>query len=434
MTKETVAPPSKADASSSKAATSKPALRRSRGVAIGGALVLGIILAAVGIPQYLKASDHDDGEVDTKGRNLNLTDLFVFREKDQNPGASADDLVFIMNTNPRSLPRQVYYFSTRARYEFNVTRVTDNNATPTGKPDVTLRFEFGDPSSSDARQPITVTAIRDGATIGNATGTTTSLRDRASVPTINEVSLGGSNLGVFAGLREDPFFFDVTQFFRVRGALRQVGPDAGFRSPERAVDFTKDYNVNSIAVRVPRTFLQGANNATTFDVWETISVPTATGEFTQVERLARPIINEGLVVVNDNLNALNSVGPDFEAAALAGQEPAATGAGPIIADASRTLRALGNSPERTNALLGAFLPDVMRIDTTGSSGYGNALNTKGSPIRGRLLSDDVFDITINLLTNGAVTTDNVSYNGTPGNPAQGHTPLVPAFPYLALPN
>ncbi|MCA1991078.1 MAG: DUF4331 domain-containing protein, partial [Coleofasciculus sp. S288] len=85
-------------------------------------------------------------------------------------------------------------------------------------------------------------------------------------------------------------------------------------------------------------------------------------------------------------------------------------------------------------LVQAFLPDVMRIDTTKPSGYVNAVNAKGSPITGRLLKDDVFDMTITVLTNGAVTTDNVSYDGTPGNPSQGHQPLVSSFPYLALPN
>ena len=76
----------------------------------------------------------------------------------------------------------------------------------------------------------------------------------------------------------------------------------------------------------------------------------------------------------------------------------------------------------------------MRIDTTGASGYANALNSKLSPIRGRMLKDDVIDITVNLLSNGAIKGDNVSYDGSGGNAAQGHKPLETNFPYLALPN
>src|SRR6476646_2551325 len=121
-------------------------------------LVLGIALTAGLAPQYLKASDHDDGEVDTKERNLNLTDLFVFRGKDQNPNASASDLIFIMNTTPLSVALQQYYFSTKARYEFKVSRTNNNDATPTGVPDVTLRFEFDKPNAK-GQQGIKLTTI-----------------------------------------------------------------------------------------------------------------------------------------------------------------------------------------------------------------------------------------------------------------------------------
>lgn len=390
---------------------------------IGGSLLI-MAAAIFAGGQALYASDHDDGETDTKSRNTSLTDLYVFRDGDQNPQGSKEDLVLIMNTNPRSIARQQYFFSDKARYDFRISRVADKNSTATGKIDVVLSFEFGAPTA-DKSQPIKITAIRDGrAEIAQAR--TTPL---GKTPGVHQATLGGSSISVFAGLREDPFFFDVEQFFRVRAGAAGLGPRVGFRPASQALDFAKGYNVNAIAVRVPIKFLQGNSTATTFDVWETISVGQQ-----QVERLARPGINEGLIISNNLLNALNSVGPDFEAAALAGQQPAAGIAAPIIAEASATLRALGNDATRTQALLGAFLPDVMRVDTTGTSGYGNALNTKGSPIRGRLLKDDVIDITLSVLSNGAITTDNVSYEGTPGNSAQGHQPLAAQFPYLAPAN
>ena len=43
-----------------------------------GGVALGIILGATSLPRYLMASDHDDGEADTKARSLNLTDLYAF--------------------------------------------------------------------------------------------------------------------------------------------------------------------------------------------------------------------------------------------------------------------------------------------------------------------------------------------------------------------
>ncbi len=387
-----------------------------------GGISIAALLVATSFPKNLLASDHDDGEVDGKGRNLNLTDLYAFREKDQNSAAADGDLVLVMNTNPRSVARQQYFFSTNARYEFKLTQVADKDATPTGQEDVTLRFEFAPPNSQQQQQ-IKFTVIKDGRETSATNLRTTALNDR---PLINQLSAGGSRLSVFAGLREDPFFFDVEQFFRVRSGALGTGPAVGFRPPNQALDFAKGYNVNTITVRVPQQFIQGSNGAKVFDIWETISLrDPVTGKYQQVERLARPGINEGLITSQPLLAAFNSVPP------TADLSPAAA---PIGAEATRTLRALGNSPERTNALLTAFLPDVMRIDTTAPSGFGLALNAKGSPIRGRLLKDDTVDTVLSVLSNGAITTDNVSYEGPPGNPAQGHHPLETSFPYLALPN
>jgi hypothetical protein len=123
------------------------------------------------------------------------------------------------------------------------------------------------------------------------------------------------------------------------------------------------------------------------------------------------------------LNAFNSIPPSADLSAAAA---------PVRAEAKNSLLALGNSDARANALLTAFLPDVMRIDTTVKSGYVNALNNKLAPIAGRMLLDDTIDQTLAVLTDGKITADNVSYNGS--GPAQGHQPLAPQFPYLALPN
>jgi hypothetical protein len=384
---------------------------------------IALLLTAAGFSQQLMASDHDDGEVDTKGRNLNLTDLYAFREKDQNPGAKDGDLVLVMNSNPRSIARQQYFFSTNARYEFKLTRVADKEATPTGKEDITLRFEFGAPNNRNQQQ-IKFTAIKDGKQISAQNLRTTPLN--SPKPIVNQLGTNGSRIAVFAGLREDSHFFDVEQFFRVRAGALGTAPAVGFRPANQAVDSFKGYNINAIAIRIPQQFLQGTSGATTYDIWETISIRDPyTGKYQQVERLARPAINEGLLTSNNLLNTFNSVPPTVDLT---------PDAAPIGTEASHTLKALGNNNERTKALLTAFLPDVMRIDTTAASGYGNALNTKGSPIRGRLIKDDVIDTTLSVLTNGAVKGDNISYDGSPGNPAQGHKPLESSFPYLALPN
>lgn len=246
-------------------------------------LVVALLAGAIGWIG-VRASDHDDGENDQKSRALNLTDLYVFREGDQTgvPGDN-QNLIFVMNVNPRSVARQQYFWSTNAFYEFHVTRRTAKTDSVTGADDVLLRFQFGAPDLAK-RQQITVTAIKDGSTFSSDLRsdngmpvTTTPLHEPEPVTVaatdVHPVSLGGSMLTVYSGLREDPFFFDVEQFFRVRSGALGTGPAVGFRPTSSAVDFTAGYNVNSLVVRVPISFLQGPTTATTFDVWETISIP-----------------------------------------------------------------------------------------------------------------------------------------------------------------
>jgi len=230
-------------------------------------------------------SDHDDGENANKERALNLTDLYVFREGDQT-GVPADNanLIFIMCANPRSLARQQYYWATNARYEFHVSRVAAGvDGAVTASDDVILRFEFSAPNASK-QQAMTVSVIRDGvaqSTIARSdnggallTRPLAAGAEPATVPAtdIHPISLFGSTLTVFSGLREDAFFFDVEQFFRIRAGLLGAGPAVGPRSLDTALDFTKGYNVNTIVARVPIALLQGSGSATTFDVWETISI------------------------------------------------------------------------------------------------------------------------------------------------------------------
>ncbi len=235
------------------------------------------------------ASDHDDGETERKGRSLNITDVYAFREDNQtgNP-ADAANLILVMNTNPRSLPGQQYFFSTQARYTFHLTRVldADKNKKPTGADDILLTLSFSEPNATGQQA---IRLVYDDGSATTATQTTsgsgivtTNISDsKAERLANNVVSVRGKLLTVFAGLREDPFFFDVEQFFKVRAKAVETfvanggrNPQfIGFLPPNQAKDFTHNYNVNSIVVRVPFALLQQNSNQTSFDVWTTISVP-----------------------------------------------------------------------------------------------------------------------------------------------------------------
>lgn len=177
--------------------------------------------------------------------------------------------------------------------------------------------------------------------------------------------------------------------------------------------------------------------------------------FTQVEQLARPGINEALLRTNSFLNIYNAVSPAFIAQALVAGTPENAAAAPVLAEAIDSLNLFtaldGPGGANTTTLAAAFLPDVMRIDTSlntitsGTTAYSAAFVTSGpntgAPAAGRKLTDDVVDITLTVLTGGVVTTDNVPYYPN-ANPGVGHQRLNgqavdngPAtFPFLAPAN
>jgi len=200
----------------------------------------------------------------------------------------------------------------------------------------------------------------------------------------------------------------------------------------------------------------------------------ATHSYVQVEHLARPGINEALVLSNANLEGYNATAPSFAGApasavaAITGEAKTVLSAlylggcllnGAVGLDASSgvhpagaTCNAVGGALWEENSLGGVtltsatktamgqyadrvfaqFEPDVMRIDTgIATSGY---LNLCGDPTQsypllcgGRWLTDDVIDITYDYLLAGAaidgsapaqfkaLVSDGVSYSvATPG--------------------
>lgn len=131
--------------------------------------------------------------------------------------------------------------------------------------------------------------------------------------------------------------------------------------------------------------------------------------YTQIERLGRPAINEGLVIDNDYLNAFNSIGPSMDFS------PAAA---PVLGQAAAVLTAVHNygvgagapAPAVADVVAG-FLPDVLRIDTShhipvGTWAYnGDFVIAQGTSAGamltgGRKIEDDVMDITLSYLIVG----------------------------------
>ena len=263
--------------------------------AFGSAIATTAILAA---SQVGYASDHDDGETDLKARALNLSDHFAFK--------SGSDLALVMYFNPRGLPGKQYFMSPNARYEFHLAKVASKTAAPSTSDDVVFRFEAGPPNDAGV-QSITLTVLQNGTVVGTTTGTSTDFAasKKNTAVTTNTGTVGSMHVKWFAGMRADSFHFDVIRFFQVRQFLAsrlfggaggkgdanasiapncrgdsflqgvlstETNPDADgvnlFNPPTCAPDFTKNYNVMSIALNVPIADLGGS----VFDTWSIVTV------------------------------------------------------------------------------------------------------------------------------------------------------------------
>lgn len=166
------------------------------------------------------------------------------------------------------------------------------------------------------------------------------------------------------------------------------------------------------------------------DKSDTSGGAAAGSSYTQIERLARPAINEGLVFTQAYNKAFNSIAPSSDLT------PAASA---VVSEAAVVLglvKALGTAAGVTPTsnvlqIAGGFLPDVMRVNTannftidqqayagdftviSASDGFPDAPMLTG----GRKLTDDVMDNTLSYLlddTDGLLAGtlgDGVTYNG-----------------------
>ena len=197
----------------------------------------------------------------------------------------------------------------------------------------------------------------------------------------------------FAGLRSDPFFFDLLGFLN---GLQFTGSD-----------FFIDKNVFGIVLELPSELLGDNPNV---GVWVRTLVPMTMqpDHQTQADQMGRPAIN---TVFNHGAdkNTFNVTQP-------ADQRSAATASGPTFLEQfTSELQTLGGyTASQAMGIAEILLPDVLTFDYSSSAGFLN----------GRRLQDDVIDIELNLVTNGKVKGDGVG----------PHTDYLSDFPYLGNPH
>jgi hypothetical protein len=223
---------------------------------------LGATLAVV---SSSSASDHQDTpEVELSPR-MDVNDVYAF------PGASADRIVLAMTTSSPITPAQ----SSGAAFDPNLLYQLKIDNTGDGVEDKVIQITF---SGSGTNQQVTVR----GPVAPAQTGTMNTLvSSGTSVMGATNSNLGSATgMQVFAGIRDDPFFLDLEQFFRivpdrkpVSGPLSQLPDQAtasSFRPAGQAVDYLRGINTLAIVLEMPAVMLTDGGTRK-LGVWGTIS-------------------------------------------------------------------------------------------------------------------------------------------------------------------
>jgi hypothetical protein len=352
--------------------------------ALGGTVVNG---------QIAPHSEHGD-------RDIN--DLYVFAAPD---GGSRTVLALTVNPAINLFGGN---FGTNVRYILNVDRNGDNVQ------DTAYVLRFG---SKDryGNQPFKVTRYT-GSRSRSLTG-----GDPIAHGFTNAKGKVKSDDGIWAwaGVRSDPFFFDLTGFIGTTTKLTTgtaVGGDGLGNDP---TDFFAHLNTNAIVLSIPNGQLP-----TRIGVWAQTTWYDGTS-WRKADQMGRPAINTVFNPAADK-NLFNQTAPSQQATAAGGKFRT------NVINGLRFFSSLDAEGAYTDAQAGALasvlIPDVLPYSRTSSL---------PAPLNGRALADDVIDVELNVTTGGdplGLFANRDATGAVPGDGVGPHTDYLSTFPYLGRPH
>jgi Domain of unknown function (DUF4331) len=348
-------------------------------------------------PASSAAADHLDAPgLTPPGGNLqlDLTDIYAWRARNGNT-------VLAMNVNGLTAKGKRPVFASGSPAVAKTMAVTywfrvDNNGDAAA--DVNIAVTFGKANGAGVQE---LTVKRNGKLL---------VEGRTSPGKAVTINRSGA-VKAYAGLRDDPFFFDLDGFINIL-SMEQGKSFLGCTSPR--TDFFAAKNVSAIVLELPSSLLTRSGSSA-IGVWSATTVGSK-----QIDRMGRPAVNTVFVPSNpfeknepSAKNTFNASQPKNDVAKFRGE----------VVDTLQVLFSLndsagdnkGDDAMKINGLADILLPDVLTFDTAKSDGFLN----------GRRLADDVIDAELGLITEGAVKTDCVSRNDRA---------FRAAFPYLATPH
>jgi len=378
------------------------------------------ILIAVPI-QPVRGADHAESTSVSGDPGADIGDVYAFLDPTDN-----SRVVLAMTVEGFIVPSELLnigHFASDVTYRFEIENTGD------AKADQFIDVTFSPQVSRSAPQAATIRYRPGTLRPRTFTGVTTVQTFNATSNPFTVTTNVSTGIKFFAGMTDDPFYFDIVGFNRFVTSVTNGTPDV--TRLQRARDSFAGYNIHTIALSVPAAMLKGAGNTigvdavtlrdkSSFEEFRQARAEADVAELTQVDRMGVPAVNTVLIPFprKNEYNASTTV-----------DDAAGRFAGDIVA----TLTSLGTNSSNIGVLAGVAVTngDFLRLNLSTpntSLGFGERATTPGYTgfPNGRRLGDDTVDVLLYFVANQGLTTgDNVNSNDVP---------LGTAFPFFARPN
>lgn len=389
---------------------------RHRGISVFALAVLALPMLLTSAPRSL-AADHAESTSVAGDPGADIADVFAFLDPTDN-----SKVVLALDVEGFVVPSELLnlsFFGPDVLYRFQIENTGDAES------DASIDVTFSPQTSRSEPQTATIKLPN-----GRSFTASTTVQTQASAANPFVVTTDGeSGVSFFAGLTDDPFFFDIVGFNRFVRSILAGAPDVGALG--RARDSFAGYNIHMIALEVPAAMLRGPAG-------DTIGVAGVTlrrmvsrrhrngqehtmGPYIQVDRMATPAVNTALIPFARK-NEYNAATPADDAA------------GRFAGDIVATLTALGTNATNIGILANVAVlhGDYLRLNLgtpNASVGFGESITTPGYTgfPNGRRPGDDTIDVLLYFIANqpGFRLGDGVDSNDVP---------LGSTFPFFAPPN
>lgn len=373
-------------------------------------VLLSMLATVLGPAVRLDAADHGDAPLTAHDLGGDLNDVYLFLDPNDN-----SRVVMIMTVHGFIVPGEnsnFGIFDQALRYRFEIENTGD--ARPDGFIDVRFSPRIADAAGVPQSQVATVN-LPNGRTFTAPATNSSNTADVAPTPVITTDAQTG--VSFFAGLRDDPFFFDIPAFGRFNASIRAGTPDPSVFN--RGRDTFAGYSTMAIVLGIPVSLVRGQGNELGLScatqrrsphVYNARSGEVAgVGRWVNIDRMGNPAVNVALVPFNlkNTYNAASSV-DDAKGRFAAG-----------IVDTLQNFYHTDATSIGILANVAVARGDILRLDLSVAN---TGTNSQASFPNGRRLTDDVIDILLTLINNRQSLGDSVNGNDVP---------FRTTFPFLA---